>query len=522
MSTLNFGSEACRARCYDLLGSPASDTALQTLTVGNVSANCLVACDTDTGTPPVPGLGNVRVGQSLFVSATTGDDATAVPYAFDRMYATVRAAFGDAVGGDTVYVYPGEYDETLSGAGGQLVLPANVHVYGMQLAPTTSTLINAPPFQPVTIVAELIAAAAALQPQSTICNIRLTAPLNLPAFTSPAAPPGSSRGIVYWMSCTIAENEGGGGGGLLSATVSMTSSDPLNFRDCRLQSLQLNGVQSPTPILRITDDTVANFENSSVGGVIVDAAGTTLIGVETLFDSFDNIVLLGTVDLTNCQMQCVGIAPSVVSVQSATATFEYCVVTGSVLEFAPVAQTPTYIVKFCELLGGLEFSGTDTLSVVVDNSLVATSFTSSGVDGTLQFRNNVFRALPDFIVQHAVLGGGAYSFLSNTIETDVPIEIRQTVASTVATQSMVFSQNVVVVGANTDEGSVRYTLTVLDQGNESQHIFTNNVFNFLDTGAGGGYTVDTNGPALDIVSGGNTSESGVGSNVNIAYSMAVD
>jgi hypothetical protein len=62
-----------------------------------------------TGGGGGPGSNAVLLGRSLFVSSTTGNDATALPDHVELAYQTIQAAITAATAGDTVFVYPGDY-----------------------------------------------------------------------------------------------------------------------------------------------------------------------------------------------------------------------------------------------------------------------------------------------------------------------------------------------------------------------------------------------------------------------------
>jgi hypothetical protein len=51
------------------------------------------------------------IGKTLFVDVTLGDDATALPYRMDLRYVTIQKAWENAAAGDTIFVFPGIYDE---------------------------------------------------------------------------------------------------------------------------------------------------------------------------------------------------------------------------------------------------------------------------------------------------------------------------------------------------------------------------------------------------------------------------
>lgn len=58
--------------------------------------------------PPCPE--ELLIGKTLYVSKL-GDDATAIPYDITHHYLTITAAKNDAVSGDTIVVFPGDYPE---------------------------------------------------------------------------------------------------------------------------------------------------------------------------------------------------------------------------------------------------------------------------------------------------------------------------------------------------------------------------------------------------------------------------
>lgn len=57
----------------------------------------------------VPPVSTVPIGDSVFVSDETGNDATGLRERFDKMFKTVEAAQAVAISGDTIFVYPGTY-----------------------------------------------------------------------------------------------------------------------------------------------------------------------------------------------------------------------------------------------------------------------------------------------------------------------------------------------------------------------------------------------------------------------------
>lgn len=68
---------------------------------------------------------DILVGKTLFVS-TEGNDNTAVPYSISNHYATIIAALNDAVSGDMIYVFPGDYTLSNNGLG---VVINNINLY---------------------------------------------------------------------------------------------------------------------------------------------------------------------------------------------------------------------------------------------------------------------------------------------------------------------------------------------------------------------------------------------------------
>lgn len=64
---------------------------------------------------PGGGGGSVTLGNSLFVSPVTGNDATALPNRLDLQYATITAAMTASSAGDVIYLYPGLYNSEPAG-----------------------------------------------------------------------------------------------------------------------------------------------------------------------------------------------------------------------------------------------------------------------------------------------------------------------------------------------------------------------------------------------------------------------
>ncbi len=54
---------------------------------------------------------NINAYKTIFVDAVNGNDATAVNYNISKRYATIKTALANATSNDTVYVFPGLYDE---------------------------------------------------------------------------------------------------------------------------------------------------------------------------------------------------------------------------------------------------------------------------------------------------------------------------------------------------------------------------------------------------------------------------
>lgn len=81
-----------------------SDPDLVEYTVSQTPAQILAQLTTNSP------MTSIAVGQTIFVDATTGNDGTALRERFDRMFSTVEGAYGVAISGDTIVVYPGIYD----------------------------------------------------------------------------------------------------------------------------------------------------------------------------------------------------------------------------------------------------------------------------------------------------------------------------------------------------------------------------------------------------------------------------
>lgn len=77
------------------------------------------------------GLVSLSQGNTLFVDAVFGDDATALRNRQDRPYATAQAAIAASVTGDLISLAPGTYEEE------GLTLPADVHLRGSGWLATT-------------------------------------------------------------------------------------------------------------------------------------------------------------------------------------------------------------------------------------------------------------------------------------------------------------------------------------------------------------------------------------------------
>ncbi len=54
---------------------------------------------------------NINAYKTIFVDAVNGNDSTAVNYDISKRYATIKEALANATSNDTVYVFPGLYDE---------------------------------------------------------------------------------------------------------------------------------------------------------------------------------------------------------------------------------------------------------------------------------------------------------------------------------------------------------------------------------------------------------------------------
>lgn len=522
---INFGSLACRAKCYSLSGAPLGvDRSLHSMQAGNLKANCAVACDADTGESGGGSDGNdaAFVGQSVFVDATTGSDATGAPYRFDLMYATVRAAFAAASAGDTVYIYPGQYDESVLG---DLILPPDVNVYGMRSAPTTQTavdLLNAA--STVDVMARLVPdVQLTTAPTSTITNIKLLGPIGSQAFLSTDVPNQFRRGEVYWVSCVISENAGGGGG--LGTVQISNPNTPFRARDCRLVSALTGGIQPVTPILTLSDGATATLQAGSVSGVLLDDPTTVMTAEETLFDGFASMVLLGSYYLRDCQFTPFsgGFGPPALVFQGLNIQFSSVIVSLASVTFSPSGIAPFYILKNSEFRTGLSFTGTDTLTLTVDHCVVSEAFACDGVTGTLKFENNVFQNIAAFSINHALIGGGRYEFYNNTMHCVVSPVFFQTVASVVGVQSMAFSNNVVTVDNISNTANIRYINSVNDVGPDADnlHIFTRNTFN--NQVAPPVYSIESQGGSLlNISSGGNISNAGVDLAAITVTAMTVD
>jgi len=523
---INFGTAACRAKCYSLSGAPLGiDRSLQSLQAGNLKANCAVACDADTGESSGGADGNdaAFVGQSVFVDATTGSDATGAPYRFDLMYATVRAAFAAASAGDTVYIYPGQYDESLLG---DLILPPDVNVYGMRAAPTTLTAVDLLiASSTVNVIATLVPdVQLTTTPVSTITNIRLSPPVGAQAFRSEDAPNQFRRGEVFWVSCVISENAGGGAGADGTIQISNTLT-PFRARDCRIVSALTGGIEPTTPILVLEDGCAAILQAGSVSGVVQDTTAATVTAEETRFDGFSSMLLLGSWTLRDCQFVPFsgGFGPPSLGFRGPAVTLDNVIVSLAGVTFSPIGIAPTYVLKNSEFRNGLVFSGDDTMVVSVSQCVVSAEFICTGVSGTLKFENSVFRDIFSFIINHATAGGGMYEFYNNVIECDSSLAFSQTVVSVVGVQSMTFSGNVVEIANISDTASIRYNNGSNDSVADSYllHIFTRNTFN--NQVAPPVYSIESVAPfQLFITSGGNTSNQGAGANVTIATPMTVD
>jgi len=528
---INFGSAVCRSKCYDNAYTPARDAAFKTVETNNLKTNCLVSC---SSTVPGGDLGpsiEISVGQSLFVDATTGDDATALPYRFDLMYATVRAALAAATDGDTVYIYPGQYDETSD----TLVFPGNVDVVGMQAPPTASTVPTASTTSvgtpsTVTITASTSATATPQQAFITISNIRVNAPPGQSAFTSGQTVFFLTRAIVYWVGCTLAESEDGGGGPQIP-TIDMKINAPLNCRDCKLLSTRVGGSQSTTPILSLTEAVVANLQQCVVDGVIVNGDDTFINAEETSFVGFDDVTLAGTLDWRDCSVYALGNDGNEFTLSCRLVTWVNVTVTVpfDVASTGVVAAPPTYAFTNCDFQSTFVIAGTDIVAVDADGCVFKSAFLMFGISGVLSFSNNVMSGVTSFVVQHAALGGGQYTFYRNTIDNAAPISIAQFVASTAAAnaQSMVFSENQVSVTTIPPlvTSSIVYSMNgVADTGagSDALHVFTNNTFTYYQTPVGVlGNSIQAMVDFLSITSSGNVSLLGFGGNL-LVTPMTVD
>lgn len=525
---INFGSAVCRSKCYDNAYTPTRDAAFKTVEVNNLTTNCLVSC---SSTVPGGDLGpsiEIPVGQSLFVDATTGDDTTALPYRFDLMYATVRAALDAAVAGDTVYIYPGEYDETSD----TLFFPFNVDVVGMKAPPVASSTpaaVGTP--STVTITALTSAVGSPTQSYNTVSNIRVNAPPGLPAFVSGFVPFFAVRGIVYWVGCTLAESVDGGGGPQIP-TIDMKSNAPLNCRDCVLLSTRAGGSQSSTPIISLSDAVVANLEQCTVDGVIVNGDDTFINVTETSFVGYDSMTLRGTLGWRDCRMRGLGNDGSDLTLSCRLVAWnnvsvEYPSV--SISSTGVVAVPPTYSFTSCVFQNGFIITGTDTISVNANGCVFNSVFLTFGVSGDMVFSNNVFSDMIAFDIEHAVLGGGRYRFYRNSIVNSEPITIAQFVASTAAAnpQSMVFSENQVSIAAITlpVTSSIVYLLNgVADNGvgADALHVFTNNTFGYYEPAPRlRGNSIEALVNFLSITSSGNVSLLGFGGNL-LVTTMTID
>jgi len=68
---------------------------------------------------------DLLVGNVVYVDAVNGNDTTGVSGNHDLPFLTITAALAASAAGDTVYVFPGTYDET------SITIPANVTLHGL-------------------------------------------------------------------------------------------------------------------------------------------------------------------------------------------------------------------------------------------------------------------------------------------------------------------------------------------------------------------------------------------------------
>jgi len=470
-------------------------------------------------------VASVPVANSLFVSKD-GNDTTALPYRFDLMYLTLRAANAAAAGGDTIYIYGGAYDESSLGS---LQMTANVNYFGMQSAPQGApidTLDCA-----VTIVAHLIAPVTfgVAQSRSTICNIRLNGEDGGAAFTALSVVPFPSvQGLVFFVNSVVSESVNGGGGALIPVIDSLK---PISMTNCKLVSTPGGLSPSTTPILGIRNTCVATLTDCSVSGFVIDfSASSTLIATDTTFDGFETQTLLSSLILTRCTMSSAQVAaPPTIILSPYTCVVTDCrfndlVDVALLIPLDPAVNTLAF--EGCQFVAGLTVDAvivTD-VSMQVSKCIISQSFASSAIWGPIKYIDNVFRDMLSFSVAHIPAGGGAYRFIDNVIEFSTgatPIAIAQTVESDLAAtgvQSMRFTNNSIVYKDAVAAGGIAYTLAVADNnmGTEDLHVFTGNVFNWECAN-----TVSSN-MALKITSGGNQSQAGVGLNVAIVNAMTVD